>query len=324
MTRFNEAECVIRAQGLTKTYGAMNAVDSLDMNVRRGDIYGFVGRNGAGKSTTMKMVCGLISPTSGQLDVLGHDPATHNGPTGVGAIIEAPGLLDRMSAMDNLMYKATALGVENAEAHCKELLEIVNLANTGSKQTRNFSLGMKQRMGIALAMVGNPEVLLLDEPFNGLDPAATHEMRQTLQRLNREKGITIVVSTHVLDQLNRFATRFGVISAGKMVVEFEASRMAEMAAGVIRVRATDMARAKEALVAIPGAQVSVADDGALQVAGKSASIEDVSLALYQANLQVLELVQTKRDVEEFFLELMNSKAEGQASAAGAAGAEGGR
>lgn len=323
MTRFNEADCVIRAQGLTKTYGAMNAVDSLDMNVHRGDIYGFVGRNGAGKSTTMKMVCGLISPTSGELEVLGHNPATCDGPTGVGAIIEAPGLLDRMSAMDNLMYKATALGVKNPKAHCQELLEIVNLANTGSKQTRNFSLGMKQRMGIALAMVGTPELLLLDEPFNGLDPAATHEMRQTLQRLNSEKGITIVVSTHVLDQLNRFATRFGVINAGKMIIEFEASRMAEMAAGVIRVRTTDMARAQEVVSAIPGAKVSVADDGCLQVAGKSAAIEDVSMALYQANLQVLELVQTKRDVEEFFLDLMNGKGQG-ASAAHAAASEGGR
>ncbi len=323
MTNTTDKDLVISAQGLTKTYGAMNAVDSLDMGVCRGDIYGFVGRNGAGKSTTMKMVCGLISPTSGKLEVLGNDPSTCDGPTGVGAIIEAPGLLDRMSAMDNLMYKATALGVKNPKAHCQELLEIVNLANTGSKATAHFSLGMKQRMGIALAMVGTPELLLLDEPFNGLDPAATHEMRQTLQCLNREKGITIVVSTHVLDQLNRFATRFGVINAGKMIIEFEASRMAEMAAGVIRVRATDMARAREVLAALPGAQVSVADDGALQVAGKSADIADVSLALYQANLQVLELVQTKRDVEEFFLDLMNSKGQG-APAADAAATEGGR
>ncbi len=322
MSKQEGAELVIRANGLTKTYGSVNAVDSLNMNVHRGDIYGFVGKNGAGKSTTMKMVCGLISSTSGELEVLGHDPKTCSGPTGVGAIIEAPGLLDRMSAMDNLMYKATALGVKDAEAHCKELLEIVNLANTGSKQTSHFSLGMKQRMGIALAMVGTPEILLLDEPFNGLDPAATHEMRQTLQRLNREKGITIVVSTHVLDQLNRFATRFGVINAGKMIIEFEAARMADMAAGDIRVRCADMARAQEVLTAaVSAADVTLGEDGALHVAGKSAQIEDVSLALYQANLQVLELVQTKRDVEEFFLDLMNNTG---AAATGAAAAEGGR
>ena len=308
MANANES-CVILAQGLTKTYGGTNVVDQLNMDVHAGDIYGFVGRNGAGKSTTMKMICGLISPSAGELSVLDKNPAKNTSATGVGALIEAPGILESLDAMDNMLHKSTALGVANAKAESQKLLDLVGLGNTGSKQAKAFSLGMKQRLGIALALVGTPKVLLLDEPFNGLDPAVTHEMRETLQRLNKELGITIIVSSHVLDQLNRFATRFGVINAGKMVIEFESERMAEMAAGQIRVACTDMTRASEVLHnALPNVQISTDSDGTLLVPGGNVSSMQVSDALFAANLQVTELVQTKRDVEEFFLDLMSKNA----------------
>ena len=308
MANANES-CVILAQGLTKTYGGTNVVDQLNMDVHAGDIYGFVGRNGAGKSTTMKMICGLISPSAGELSVLDKNPAKNTSATGVGALIEAPGILESLDAMDNMLHKSTALGVANAKAESQKLLDLVGLGNTGSKQAKAFSLGMKQRLGIALALVGTPKVLLLDEPFNGLDPAVTHEMRETLQRLNKELGITIIVSSHVLDQLNRFATRFGVINAGKMVIEFESERMAEMAAGQIRVACTDMTRASEVLHnALPNVQISTDSNGTLLVPGGNVSSMQVSDALFAANLQVTELVQTKRDVEEFFLDLMSKNA----------------
>ncbi len=304
-----EKASVIRACGLTKTYGAVNVVNGLSMDVHEGDIYGFVGRNGSGKSTTMKMICGLISANGGELEVLGSNPAAREGLTGVGALIEAPGLLDRMSALDNLIYKATALGVADARAESMRLLNLVGLADTASKPAKSFSLGMKQRLGIALALVGSPKVLLLDEPFNGLDPAATHEMREAIQRLNREQGMTILISSHILDQLNRFATRFGVIDAGKMVVEFESDRMEEMAAGVIRLRCTDMVQAREAIAAaMPGVKLDSTDDGALTVPATGTSLEEVSSVLFKANLQVVELTRTQRDVEEFFLGLMGSAA----------------
>lgn len=308
MANANES-CVILAQGLTKTYGGTNVVDQLNMDVHAGDIYGFVGRNGAGKSTTMKMICGLISPSAGELSVLDKNPAKNTSATGVGALIEAPGILESLDAMDNMLHKSTALGVANAKAESQKLLDLVGLGNTGSKQAKAFSLGMKQRLGIALALVGTPKVLLLDEPFNGLDPAVTHEMRETLQRLNKELGITIIVSSHVLDQLNRFATRFGVINAGQMVIEFESERMTEMAAGQIRVSCTDMTRASEVLHdALPNVQISTDSDGTLLVPGGNISSMQVSDALFAANLQVTELVQTKRDVEEFFLDLMSKNA----------------
>ena len=305
----NENEnSVISAHELTKTYDDINVVDTLNMDVRAGDIYGFVGRNGAGKSTTMKMICGLIAKSSGTLSVLGNDPMNIRKASSVGALIEAPGILESLDAFDNLMHKSISLGVKNPKTECKKLLDLVGLGNTGSKQTKAFSLGMKQRLGIALALVGSPKLLLLDEPFNGLDPAVTHEMRETLQALNKETGITILVSSHVLDQLNRFATRFGVINAGKMVVEFESERMAEMSQGQIRVVCTDMNRAKEALRSkLSGANISQADDGAILVPVTNATIRDVSDVLFAENLQVLELTQTKRDVEDFFLDLMNEK-----------------
>ena len=314
----------IVARGLTKTYGSKNVIDGLDMEVREGDIYGFVGRNGTGKSTTMKLVCGLISPTSGQLTVLGGKPDDRSGFIGADALIEAPGLLERMSAKENLLYKARALGVEEPAAHCDHLLELVGLAKTGSKEARSFSLGMKQRLGIALAMVGKPRLLLLDEPFNGLDPAATHEMRESLQRLNREEGLTIVVSSHILDQLNRFATRFGVIDAGKMVMEFESSRMAEMSTKAVRVRCDDMGRAAQVLASVPGADIARAKDGAILVRGAEVADEDVSLALFNAGLRVIELVRTGQDVEEFFLGLMGAGAPGATPSAATATTEGGR
>ena len=314
----------IVSRGLTKTYGSKNVIDGLDMEVREGDIYGFVGRNGTGKSTTMKLVCGLISPTSGQLTVLGGKPDDRSGFIGADALIEAPGLLERMSAKENLLYKARALGVEKPAAHCDHLLELVGLAKTGSKEARSFSLGMKQRLGIALAMVGKPRLLLLDEPFNGLDPAATHEMRESLQRLNREEGLTIVVSSHILDQLNRFATRFGVIDAGKMVMEFESSRMAEMSTKAVRVRCDDMERAAQVLASVPGADIARAKDGAILVRGAEVADEDVSLALFNAGLRVIELVRTGQDVEEFFLGLMGAGAPGATPSSATATTEGGR
>ena len=307
-----ETACAIQARGLCKQYGSARVVNALDMNVHAGDIYGFVGRNGAGKSTTMKMICGLICASSGELQVLGRDVARWAGPTGVGSLIEAPGLLEKASALDNLLYKANALGIKQARSKSEELLRLVGLAEAGNKQARNFSLGMKQRLGIALALVGEPELLLLDEPFNGLDPAATHEMRGALQKLNQERGLTIVVSSHVLDQLNRFATRFGVIDAGSMVVEFGAERMEEMAAGCIRVRCTDMDKAAQALAAaLPEVAISNTEDGALLFPGAEGNLKKASLALFNANLQVLELVRTQRDVEEFFLELMGKPTQPQ-------------
>ena len=231
---------VIKARNLTKVYDGNHVVDALNMNVSKGDIYGFIGRNGAGKSTTMKMICGLIESSEGSLELFGRQDGEAEVPGRIGSLIESPGLFNNFSAYNNLMVRALGLGVENAKEKCQELLEFVGLANTGSRKAKDFSLGMRQRLGIAIALVGEPELLLLDEPFNGLDPEATHTMRVALQKLNAEKGITIVVSSHVLDQLNRFATCFGVIDEGRMVAEFNAEEMHSLNQSAILVHTADM------------------------------------------------------------------------------------
>lgn len=294
----------VQAHGLVKSYGDKRVVDALDMNVEQGDIYGFVGRNGAGKSTTMKIICGLTEPTEGSMELFGK-PLGSKGACTIGSLIEAPGLLNTLPALDNLMVKAMGMGVRNAKLTCQGLLDFVGLGNTGNRKAKDFSLGMRQRLGIALALVGEPDLLLLDEPFNGLDPEATRTMRSTLQKLNKEKGITIIVSSHILDQLNRFANRFGVINAGHMVAEFDGDKMHELGQTHIRVRTYSMPETTEMLKKqLPQASF-MEKDGALLIAGDVA-LEHVSQILFTGNQQVVELTPVERDVEEFFLSLMQS------------------
>ena len=323
---------VIETRSLTKTYGGKRAVDALDMQVPAGEIYGFVGKNGAGKSTAMKMVAGLVRPSAGEIELFGEARdaggcAPHGPQPGfsrVGALIEDPGVLPTFSALENLMGKAIAIGVVRAEAHCRELLELVGLADTGSLRVKKFSLGMKQRLGLALALVGNPELLLLDEPFNGLDPEATRSMRNALMRINRERGVTMVISSHVLDQLDRMATRFGVICSGRMIRELSVDELQRECGSSIRVKTTDPARSLAVLEEhLPTATLRAEPDGAILVSGNARhatasfggaagdaaasgapSTEQVSLILAEAGLLVLELTRIERDIEEFFVELM--------------------
>lgn len=180
----------IETRGLSKAYRGRNVVDGLDMHVARGDIYGFVGRNGAGKSTTMKMICGMIRPTAGEVrlfDRLAADPsgsAEYSEAVRIGALVESPGLYPNMTAFDNMRCKAIALGIVDDVGEIEQLLSVVGLGTAGGKRTENYSMGMKQRLGLALAMLGSPDVLLLDEPMNGLDPEGVREMRNLIIRLN--------------------------------------------------------------------------------------------------------------------------------------------
>lgn len=322
---------VVQTRSLTKNYGAKRAVDNLDMSVSAGEIYGFVGKNGAGKSTVMKMIAGLVSPTSGEIELLGErrgvadgGHASHSSPScfsRVGALIEDPGILPTFSAFENLMCKAIAVGVVRPESHCRELLELVGLDDTGSLRVKKFSLGMKQRLGLALALVGGPDLLLLDEPFNGLDPEATRAMRNALVRFNRERGVTMVISSHVLDQLDRMATSFGVIREGSMVRELSMDDLHRECGSSIRARTADPARAFAILEeALPGAVLRAEPDGSILVSASARhavtsfggaaadpmgpSVEDVARTLTVHGQLILELNRVERDIEEYFVELM--------------------
>lgn len=311
----------IEAHALTKRYGTRAVVDALDMRVAAGDIYGFVGKNGAGKSTTMKMAAGLVAPSSGSLSVLGENAARRPGsfsgtPSHIGALIEEPGALPNFSATENLMQKALALGVVRPREQVAELLALVGLEEAGTRKVKHFSQGMKQRLGLALALVGSPELLLLDEPFNGIDPQTTRDLRQTLVRLNQERAMTIVISSHVLDQLMRVCTRFGVIASGRMVREFTDEELHAACASAVRVRTADPARTLAILEErMPGANLRVDPDQAIVVgppagangrpANSASAAQEVSRILHDADQAVLELTVLERDIESYFVELMD-------------------
>lgn len=316
----------IETRGLSKAYGRRRVVSDFDMTVAAGDIYGFVGKNGAGKSTVMKMICGVAAPSGGEVVLFGgalEGSGAGSAPsdTGVGdlvagsaairrigVLIEEPGLLPNLSAYRNLMAKALAWGIVEAPARCEEVLRLVGLAGVGKRKVRGFSLGMKQRLGLALALLGNPDVLLLDEPFNGLDPEATRAMRNLIVRLNQTLGITVVVSSHVLDQLDRMATRYGVIADGRLVRQMSAEEMAAECGRSLRVRTADTARALALLQeAFPTVAFRAEPDGTLVATG-AYDAEAVARQLQEAGQVVLEFSQEQRDIEDYFVELMEGGA----------------
>lgn len=215
-------ETVLRTVGLTKRFGRASAVDHVSMTVNRGDIYGFIGKNGAGKTTFMRVVLGLSAPTEGTVELFGGLSPEEAGKK-IGALIEAPGIFPHCTAKENM--KRFAILKDEDESQIDGLLDFVGLGDVGNKKAGKFSLGMKQRLGIAIAMLGAPELLILDEPVNGLDPTGMKEIRDLILRLNREKGITVLISSHLLDELSKIVTRYGIINNGVLVDEIDASEM---------------------------------------------------------------------------------------------------
>lgn len=215
-------ETVLRTVGLTKRFGRASAVDHVSMTVNKGDIYGFIGKNGAGKTTFMRVVLGLSAPTEGTVELFGGLSPEEAGKK-IGALIEAPGIFPNCTAKENM--KRFAILKDEDESKIDGLLDFVGLGDVGNKKAGKFSLGMKQRLGIAIAMLGDPELLILDEPVNGLDPTGMKEIRGLILRLNREKGITVLISSHLLDELSKIVTRYGIINNGVLVDEIDASEM---------------------------------------------------------------------------------------------------
>ena len=259
---------VIETVGLSKAYGRKRAVDGLDLTVRRGEIYGFVGRNGAGKSTAMKMIAGLEPPTSGTISLFGEAQAPGATSRRLGALIENPGILPSLSGLDNVMCRALSLGVADAEHVSSEALAMVGLADVAKKRVKSYSLGMKQRLGLALALVGSPDLLLLDEPFNGLDPQGVRAVRDLIVSLAHERGITVFVSSHVLDQLERMVTRYGVLREGRLVKELSAEEVEHACADYVRIRCTAPQLALAALQeACPEGRFAVMEDDSIRAQG---------------------------------------------------------
>ena len=296
----------VETHGLEKRFGNYIAVRSFDMHVGTGDIYGFVGRNGAGKSTVLKMLCGLLTPTIGDIVLFGEPGSERNGIGRVGALIERPGLLPHLTAYQNLAAKALALGVIDVEVQCKTILEYMGLEHTGKRRADTFSLGMQQRLGIGLALVGTPDLLLLDEPLNGLDPEGARDIRNLLVRIVKSTGMTIIVSSHAIDRLSRMVTRYGVIKNGLLVAELTADELEQKCAGNLHVRTRTPERTVALLLEnMPGIVIKAKPDDSILIS--NCDDDEVSHFLYRENQEIIELSHVHFDREEYFVNLMGGE-----------------
>ena len=295
---------VIQTMGLSKRYRDRWAVDHLDLRVEQGDIYGFIGQNGAGKSTTLKLLCGLARPTQGEALIFGKPVRDSVARRRVGTLIEQPGLYPDLSGRENLRLCAALLGLDSPERQVEEILRTVGLAPGEKKPVRHYSMGMKQRLGVALALLGGPDLLLLDEPINGLDPEGIREMRELLLRLNRERGLTILVSSHILGELSKIATRYGIIQEGRMVEQITAGELQQKCTDYLHLRPDQPQKAAALLEReLHLSRWEMRPEGEIRIY-EAADARAVGQILAQAGIAVEEMGLHRQDLEGYFLERM--------------------
>ena len=295
---------VLQTDGLCKRYGHFTALDGLTMRVPKGAIYGFVGRNGAGKTTLIRLICGLQEPSGGSFELYGR-PNTNRDITRsrrrMGAVVETPSIYLSMTAEENLKQQFQILGLPSCDG-LGELLELVRLQNTGKKKARDFSLGMRQRLGIAVALAGDPDFLILDEPANGLDPQGIIEIRELILRLNRERQITVLISSHILDELSRLATHYGFIDNGHMVKEISAKDLEASCRKCLRLTVSSTRPLAAALEGM-GLEFTVRSDTEADVYG-APPVTDLTLALHAAGCQVKNIHEHDESLESYFMNLV--------------------
>ena len=295
---------VIQTMGLSKRYKDRWAVDHLDLRVDQGDIYGFIGQNGAGKSTTLKLLCGLARPTHGEALIFGKPIRDSVARRRVGTLIEQPGLYPDLSGRENLRLYAALLGLDSPERQVEEILKTVGLPLREKKPVRHYSMGMKQRLGVALALLGGPDLLLLDEPINGLDPEGIREMRELLLRLNRERGLTILVSSHILGELSKIATRYGIIQEGRMVEQITAGELQQKCTDYLHLRPDQPQKAAALLEReLHLSRWEMRPEGEIRIY-EAADARAVGQILAQAGIAVEEMGLHRQDLEGYFLERM--------------------
>ena len=271
--------------------------------MRQGAIYGLIGRNGAGKTTILRMIAGLASPTAGEIALFGETGKRALYMTSrIGTLIETPGLYPNMSAAENLRLKCLALSVRK-KGVIAELLDTVGLSGAGNKRVKNFSLGMKQRLGIALALVGDPDLLVLDEPINGLDPQGIVEVRETLARLNRERGITFIVSSHILEELSKIATDYGIIHNGVLLQELTQEELLTRCSERIELRTDDTKRACVVLEEMSIRSYKVADAGTIQIFERLNDSGSITMQLAQKGIKTLSITVRNEALEDYYLNL---------------------
>ncbi len=294
----------IEIKGLTKNFKEKQALCGLDMTVPVGAIYGFIGENGSGKSTTEKIICGLIRESGGTVKLFGKEHTDPDIRAKVGVLIEAPGCFPNMSVWNNMMLQAANLDIVNAEQEVVKVLKLVRMEGAAGNKYKNCSLGMKQRIGIAMALLGNPKLLVLDEPINGLDADGMRIMREVLTNISKS-GTTIVISSHILGELEKIATHYGIVRNGKMIKEMTAAELEADCRTYVALQAKDMGRAK-AILSCKYSRVEEDEAGYIRVYD-AVSPEEIVSYLYEGGIVITEIGTAKIGLEEYYIDLMEGK-----------------
>ena len=295
----------VEIKGLTKNFGNKQALKGLDMTVPMGAIYGFIGENGSGKSTTEKLICGLLVPSGGTIKLFGRDYTDQDVRAKVGVLIEAPGCFPNCTVWNNMMIQAANLGIPNAKEEVRKVLKVVRMEGSASNKYKNCSLGMKQRIGIAMALLGHPALLVLDEPINGLDADGMRIMREVLVDITKSYQCTVVISSHILGELEKIATHYGIVRGGKMIKEMTAEELDAGCRTYVALQTKDLNRTK-ALLACKYSRVEEDESGYLRV-HDAQSPEEIVIYLHENDILVSEIKTAKIGLEEYYTDLMHEK-----------------
>ena len=296
----------IEIKNLSKSFRGMYAVDHLNMTVPQGSIYGFIGENGSGKSTTMKLLCGHLVADEGEIKLFERDHCDSGVRVRVGALIENAGCFPGSSVYQNLMMQCINLGIKNADEEIERVLRIVRMEDNAHLKFKSCSLGMKQRIGIAMALLGDPALLILDEPINGLDTDGMRMMREILTDITEQYGCTVLISSHILGELEKIATHYGIIRQGRMIMELSAEEMDARAQVFVSLRTAQMQKAWY-LLTKKYADVRI-EDGYIRVYDVDDTAEIITYLMQNGHV-VSEIKKNKIGLEEYYIELMSGKGE---------------
>lgn len=299
-------EYVLKTDNLTKVYGKNKVVKNVCMKVQKGDIYGFIGKNGAGKTTFMRMVAGMAAPTAGSMMLFGSEELEKQR-NRIGTLIENPGIYPNMTAQENLEVVRRNYGIADRKA-VKNMLDFVGLSDTGNKKVKNFSMGMKQRLGIGISLFKNPDFLILDEPINGLDPAGIKEIRELLLKLNQEREITILISSHILGELSKMATRYGIIRDGELVEEFQAEELENRCKRCQKLVVDNVEKAVRILEeSLDIMDYDVKEDGTIRIFEHLEDMERTNREMILNDINLKESYLSGQDLEGYFMDLLGGE-----------------
>ena len=294
---------LLSVQNLSKKYNNQFAINNINLNLKKGEIYGLIGKNGAGKTTLLKIIAGLVKPSNGDISLFDYSGDDRMKVLSrIGTLIEAPGLYPNLTAYDNLKLKCLCLGI-NEPKYIGSILEIVGLEAESNKKVKQYSLGMKQRLGIAMALVGEPDLLLLDEPINGLDPQGIKDVRDIVLKLNKELGITMIISSHILDELLKIVDRFGIINDGRLLKEISKAELKEICCNHIEIKIEEPKKAIVVLDKLGFNNYKVIDNHTINIYERLNDSGLISMELYKNNISINSISIESISIEDYFIYL---------------------